>query len=264
MMGAKHNSEELLIPRYKGHLSEDSPVPLYSQLVEVIQNYIDDADLPNGARIPSEGTFAAHLGVGRQTVNKAFNLLIEKGTLKRIGRRGAVVDERPQVSWVLNGENFDISKALENLDIQSRVVLLSKQKIASVKRINNILQIPDQESLICIRRVRYVNDDPIQLADDFFSYRQYKELLNIDDPEEFNSIKNILVKQFGENLTRVNRRITARNIDSESAKKFGITPMQSCLTILGTYYNNKDMPLTYHEAVINTDICCLELEHIVV
>lgn len=62
-----------------------------------IANYIIDADLPEGARLPREKEMLEMMGVGRMTLREALRLLETQGVIDiRSGAQGGPVVRRPQ------------------------------------------------------------------------------------------------------------------------------------------------------------------------
>src|SRR5215472_8157694 len=68
-------------------LYPESPMPLYLQLAREIRAYVSQSQLPAGALLPSVPMLAEQLGLSRDTVTKAYELLRDVGTIK--ARRGA-------------------------------------------------------------------------------------------------------------------------------------------------------------------------------
>ena len=56
-------------------LNADSPVPLYHQLADLLQERIRAGEYPAGSKIPSEPELARTFGIGRPTVRQATELL---------------------------------------------------------------------------------------------------------------------------------------------------------------------------------------------
>ena len=69
-----------------GKLNKESSVPLYQQLMEVIQNQILNGELKENDRIPTEIELSREYDVSRITVRKAVELLVEEEIL--IKRQG--------------------------------------------------------------------------------------------------------------------------------------------------------------------------------
>ncbi len=68
-------------------LNSQSPIPLYHQLAEILQDRIRSGTYGPGEMLPSEIGLAQHYGIGRPTGRQAMNLLVQKGLIQR--RRGA-------------------------------------------------------------------------------------------------------------------------------------------------------------------------------
>jgi GntR family transcriptional regulator len=67
----------------KMRLNENSPVPLYYQLENMIREEIEGGKYDPGDKIPSERELSEIVGLSRMTIRKAINNLVEKGILKR-------------------------------------------------------------------------------------------------------------------------------------------------------------------------------------
>jgi len=67
-------------------LYPESPMPLYLQLARELRAHVSRSQLPAGALLPSVPVLAERLSLSRDTVNKAYELLRDVGTIK--ARRG--------------------------------------------------------------------------------------------------------------------------------------------------------------------------------
>ncbi len=67
-------------------LDRSSPVPLYFQVAQGLEEAIIDGRLPPGSRLDNEVLLAEHLGLSRPTMRRAMQHLVDKGVLVR--RRG--------------------------------------------------------------------------------------------------------------------------------------------------------------------------------
>src|SRR3712207_4985000 len=64
-------------------LDRNSPVPLYHQLAQAIEQAIDDGTLAPGDRLENEGSLTRRLGLSRPTARQAIQELVKKGLLVR-------------------------------------------------------------------------------------------------------------------------------------------------------------------------------------
>ena len=74
------------------HLSFQSKVGLQAQIREMIVAAILDGHLPEGVALPSTRVLAAQLGVARNTVALAYELLVNEGYLLTKNRSGHYVN----------------------------------------------------------------------------------------------------------------------------------------------------------------------------
>src|SRR5689334_15309861 len=67
-------------------IDRSSPVPLYFQLAQHLEQAIDSGAMPPDTMLANEIQLARQLGLSRPTVRRAMQYLVEKGLLVR--RRG--------------------------------------------------------------------------------------------------------------------------------------------------------------------------------
>jgi DNA-binding GntR family transcriptional regulator len=72
--------------RLKLSVDRNSPVPLYFQVAQQLENAIETGRLAPGGRLGNEVDLAARLGLSRPTIRQAIQSLVDKGLLVR--RRG--------------------------------------------------------------------------------------------------------------------------------------------------------------------------------
>ncbi len=78
-------------------LDPDSPVPLYSQLADLLRKQIDAGELT--VRLPSEPTLVQLYGVSRGTARRAVEILVGEGYVRISRGRGTFLvppGERPR------------------------------------------------------------------------------------------------------------------------------------------------------------------------
>jgi GntR family transcriptional regulator len=70
---------------------DQSPIPLYHQLADILLEGIRSGEYPPGTRIPSEPQLAKDYGIGRPTVRQAIDVLVRKRLLTRQRGSGTYV-----------------------------------------------------------------------------------------------------------------------------------------------------------------------------
>ena len=67
-------------------VDRNSPVPLYFQVAQHLEQMIESGDLATGTRLENETGLADQFGLSRQTMRRAIEYLVDRGLLVR--RRG--------------------------------------------------------------------------------------------------------------------------------------------------------------------------------
>ena len=71
-----------------------NPIPLYTQLADILREMIKSGELPPRSLLPSESYLQQEQGVSRGTVRMAMSLLRDEGLVVTISGRGTFVKER--------------------------------------------------------------------------------------------------------------------------------------------------------------------------
>jgi DNA-binding GntR family transcriptional regulator len=64
-------------------VDRSSPIPLYFQVAQHLENMIESGELPMGTRLENEADLAGKLGLSRPTMRRAIEYLVDRGLLVR-------------------------------------------------------------------------------------------------------------------------------------------------------------------------------------
>ncbi len=112
-------------------LNSESPIPLYHQLAQWLEERIQAGEYPTGSRIPSEPELARTFGIGRPTVRQATELLIRRRCLERRRGSGTFVIDAPEQVDLLSLAGTLASFEKSGLDV--RTTLLQRAKAVEVE-----------------------------------------------------------------------------------------------------------------------------------
>src|SRR6201996_8862881 len=93
-------------------VDRNSPVPLYFQVAQHLEQLIESGELPTGARLENEIDLADQLGLSRPTMRRAIAYLVDRGLLVR--KRGVgtqVVQTKVRRQVELTSLYDDLAKA---------------------------------------------------------------------------------------------------------------------------------------------------------
>lgn len=136
-----------------------SPVPLYYQLKQILQNQIDSGELKPGDIFPTENHLQEIYNVSRTTVRLALSELEAEGKIARYRGRGTFV-ARPKISH--NPEQYpNLSDPLGERGGRPGWRLLSAEWVPASAYIAEQLKIEVQQQVFCLRRLRMDGDEVI-------------------------------------------------------------------------------------------------------
>jgi GntR family transcriptional regulator len=192
-------------------LERNSPVPLYYQLAQSIENAINTGELAPGDRLENELSLTTRLGLSRPTARQAIQELVNKGLLVRKRGVGTQVVRsqfsRDERLTSLNADLVQAGKVPSTQLLEFSVGALD----ADVASALDATDITDQE-FIRVRRLRLADDVPLAILTNYLpaSFALSREVL------EHRSLYGTL-QSLGVNLKIAHQRISARLMTDDEA-----------------------------------------------
>ena len=93
---------------------ERGPVPIYLQVKNGLEELIRSGSLPPGTKLPSSRSLARILGVSRNSVLEAYELLSTEGIVEAYGTSGTYVSESSCVKAVSDPAETSSSPGLDS------------------------------------------------------------------------------------------------------------------------------------------------------
>jgi DNA-binding GntR family transcriptional regulator len=145
-------------------LNRSSPVPLYFQLAQHIENEIRSGSLAPGDRLENEVKIAEELGLSRPTVRAAFSYLVDKGlVLRRRGQGTIVTKGKVSRSVKLTSLFDDLAEAGKS----PTTVVLHNEVVKASDLVKGALELSDDQFVIYLERLRFGDGEPIALMHNF-------------------------------------------------------------------------------------------------
>ena len=206
-------------------LERNSPVPLYYQLAQSIENAINTGVLAPGDRLENELSLTNRLGLSRPTARQAIQELVNKGLLVR--KRGVgtqVVRSQFSRDERLTSLNADLVKAgkVPSTQLLEFTVGPLEADVASALDASDITE----QEFIRVRRLRLADDVPLAILTNYL-------------PACFDLSREVLEKRslyatlqsLGVNLKIAHQRISARLMSDDEAALLDEETPCACLTV---------------------------------
>ncbi|WBG61783.1 GntR family transcriptional regulator [Pseudomonas citronellolis] len=138
-----------------------SPVPLYSQLKELLRTRILDGSYPPLSRMPSEAELGKAHGVSRITVRQALGDLQKEGLIFKIHGKGTFVARPKAFQNVSTLQGLAESMGERGYEVINR--LRSFRFVPADTQVAARLQVAEGDSVAQIKRARLVNRELVSL-----------------------------------------------------------------------------------------------------
>lgn len=231
----------------------DHNAPIYLQLRELIRTKIEEGEYLPGMTIPSENELAEYYGINRLTVRSAIDALVGEGLLKRVQGKGVYV-------CVVNDNK--IERDLETLGGFRQTILLKRarpstkiltkaRRPAGIKY-GHIFNIDPKDMIYYIKRLDYVNDEPVALQEIYLPYKLLPELEQID-LSVFSLYE--VYDFYGITLKRAWQTLDLKKPEPSDAQLLHVDHGRAMLLFTCTSYDDKDRVIEYSRSYTRGDKC---------
>ncbi|MCJ1887069.1 GntR family transcriptional regulator [Pseudomonas sp. LA21] len=138
-----------------------SPVPLYSQLKELLRTRILDGTYPPLSRMPSEAELGKAFEVSRITVRQALGDLQKEGLIFKIHGKGTFVAKPKAFQNVSTLQGLGESMSQRGYEVINR--LRSFKVVPADAQVAARLQVAEGANVVQIKRARLVNRELVSL-----------------------------------------------------------------------------------------------------
>ena len=135
-------------------LEKDSPIPLYHQVMEILEEKIATGEWRDGDRLPTESELASQFNISNITVKRAVLELVDKGLLYRQRGKGTFV--APQIK---EGDTYKLLTFGSEAEYPHKTIEFSIQEAG--KQVSKLLNIKEKDSIVKVLRLKMEDDKPI-------------------------------------------------------------------------------------------------------
>lgn len=231
-------------------VSKNSPIPLYYQIKEIIQEMIENDEIKPGNAIPPERELCDIQGVSRMTVNKAIMELVNEGVLYREQGKGTFVSSPKEYQKLSQLKGF--SEVMKSKGYSTTAKILSFNTKIATKQIKDILQLPDgKDEVINIKRLRFVEREPIAIETVWIPKHMFPSLSI--EMIEGKSLYDIFKKIYDYDLEAAKETIEPKILDTYEFENLDQPKSTLALLFKKVLYIKDKTPIEYTEAVYRSD-----------
>ena len=162
-------------PILQSKLSMDSDIPLYSQLVSIVNRNISAGTLEPGDLLPSEAELCKTFNISRSTVRQAIGALETEGLVVRKQGRGTFVAE-PKMRRK-SDTVYSFTSEISSMGLTPSSTLIDFEVMEPTPDIVKVLELSNPKTPVYrFTRIRNVNEEPLILETSFYPQYIYPKL----------------------------------------------------------------------------------------
>lgn len=225
-----------------GLIKKDSATPLYLQISNWIREKIYSNEWEIDTKIPTESELQKKLSVSRGTLKKGISLLIEEGLLVQIHGRGTFVASQ-SFSYPLGQGLISFAESLEQQNIQFTTQVIEKRIETATEAVRKLLLLPEKAKILYIRRVRFVDEEPIMIMENRINTEVCEGIQNIDFNEE--TLFSQIEKFSNRSIKYSESRYAARVLDENRAQLLNTHEEAPSLHLEQRVFLDGDIPVEW-------------------
>jgi DNA-binding GntR family transcriptional regulator len=213
-------------------VDRNSPVPLYFQVAQHLEQLIESGDLPTGTRLENEIGLADQFGLSRPTMRRAIGYLVDRGLLIRkrgVGTEVGHAKVRRQVELTSLYDDLAKTRRGPRTQVLSFAVQPAPDEIAAE------LGLAAGTDVYAFERIRYAEAEPLALMRNYVP----AGLLRLSATDlEVQGLYN-LFRGAGINLRIAKQSIGARASTAAEARALGEGKGAPLLTMVRAAYDDQ-------------------------
>lgn len=238
-------------------IDRTSYIPLYVQVVDALREYIDSDDVFPGNQLLGETELCRVFNVSRTVIRQALDELERDGLIVREKGKGTFIAEpKLEESWFQKVTGF--YQHYEQLGYKLYSQILSRELIPAPPKIAQRLNLKQDTEVVQIKRLRFVNDEPIAIATTQSPYKMFPGLLDADFTTQ--SMYGYLRAQYGIEIGRGRRTFEAILANKLEAELLQIKQGAALLLLESVSYLIDGTPFETYKALHRGDRSRFELE----
>lgn len=232
---------------------ENSFIPMYHQLKNIIIDWIENEEIAPDEVIPSEPKLMETYHLSRTTVRKAIDDLVNEGYLYKRQGKGTYVKGRgfEQGLIKLSGCSEDIKR----YGLTPKPYVLSTGTLKPSKKVAKMLEISSEEKTFCMERVIYGDEMPINKNKSYIPYKLVPGIEEIDFNKE--SLYKVLEKDYKLKIKKAIRTVEAILASEEVALQLQVKEGAPVMLFKGQVYGETkegiQVIVEYFEAIYRSD-----------
>ncbi|MED4602121.1 GntR family transcriptional regulator [Paenibacillus validus] len=230
-------------------------IALYQQVKDALLKLIHNQVWRPNSLIPTEQELMETFKVSRTTIRQAINMLVQEGLLEKRQGKGTIVLPLKLVGNL--GRLRGFAEEVMERGLVPHSQLIRAEFVSMLNFEKSVLQVPENESVLIIERIRLANDVPIALERSCWPEKIGQILMKYD----LNSAKYYeILENHGTFLKHAKEKISAINATLHEADLLGIRAGEALLEMTRLSFGIDDAPMEYTRTKFRSDQYSYDIE----
>lgn len=235
----------------------DSYIPYYIQLIDILKEKVQSGAWAPGDQIPGEQDLCELYKVSRTVVRQALRELELEGVITRRKGKGTFI-ALPKISEGLVQKLTGFYQDMVERGLKPVTRVLHQSVGPASEKVAGFLNINPADQVIDILRLRFINDEPIQMVTTYIPFEICPALATVDLTNR--SLYEFLEKECGIFIAKGRRYLEAVLANDIEAELLGIARGSPLLMLDSISFSESDRPIEYYHALHRGDRSRFEVE----
>lgn len=235
----------------------ESHIPYYIQLMDILKDKVKQKTWLPGDQIPGEQDLCELFKISRTVVRQSLKELELEGVITRRKGKGTFI-ALPKINESLIAKLTGFYQDMVERGLKPITKVLHQRTVPCSEKIAQFLNIAPGTQVIDIRRLRFINDQPIQLVTSYIPFDLCPPLATLDLTNR--SLYEFLEKECNVFIAKGKRYIEAVAANEEEADLLDIEKGAPLMMLDSISFSENGQPVEYYHAVHRGDRSRFEVE----
>lgn len=226
---------------YPEAIDRYSKLPFYQQLYEILRGKIQRGEWQPGDLIPPESELIETYQLSRNTVRQVLDMLVNEGLIYRQRGRGSYVSHPTLEQSMTRIVSF--TEDMRQRGFKPGTKVLTAKITSAEEDIAEKLQIQAGEQLVCLRRLRLADSEPMSIEESFLVHSYCPDVLQHNYAKQ--PLREVLEKDYGIRIASAKQVIQAILAPAEMANLLEIKPPAALLFIERISHSQSRIPVEF-------------------